>query len=194
MAQLRGACALLCTIASLSLAACSSGGLGTSFDAPKDSPFAPAVDRDAEAENPLIVGYRLGAAGEHELALKSFRRAAADQGLSTEIISAMASSNLGLGRLGQAEDLLRRATKAEDATPEDWNNLGVVLMERGKTAEATQVFRKAFAVDNGRSDSIRDNLRIALAKLENVDYGEPEEQDYKLVRRGTSDFLIRKTP
>ncbi|MEN8936131.1 MAG: hypothetical protein ABF245_14480, partial [Planktotalea arctica] len=60
--------------------------------------------------------------------------------------------------------------------------------------EATQVFRKAFAVDNGRSDSIRDNLRIALAKLENVDYGETEEQDYKLVRRGTSDFLIRKTP
>ena len=194
MAQLRGARALLCTIAALSLAACSSGGLGTSFDAAKDSPFAPDVNRSAVAEDPLIVGYRLTSAGENELALKSFRRAAADQGLTTEIISAMAAADLGLGRLGQSEDLLRRATKAEDATPEDWNNLGVVLMERGKTAEATQIFRKAFALDDGRSDSIRDNLRIALAKLENDDYNQPEEQDYKLVRRGTSDFLIRKTP
>ena len=126
--------------------------------------------------------------------MKSFRLAAADQGLTTEIISAMASANLGLGRLGQAETLLRRATEAEDTTPEDYNNLGVVLMERGKTAEATEVFKRAFALDNGRSDSIRDNLTIALAKLENVDYGKTQEQDYKLVRRGSSDFLIRKTP
>ncbi|MDG1085484.1 MAG: hypothetical protein P8P35_15515, partial [Planktotalea sp.] len=92
------------------------------------------------------------------------------------------------------ETLLRRATEAEDTTPEDYNNLGVVLMERGKTAEATEVFKRAFALDNGRSDSIRDNLTIALAKLENVDYGKTQEQDYKLVRRGSSDFLIRKTP
>ena len=192
MAHLRRASALLCLIISFALAACSSGGLGTTLGKNKGSPYAPAVKRNTLGEDPLIVGYRLSSAGEHELALKSFRRAAADQGLTTEIISAMASANLGLGRLGQAESLLRRATEAEDTTPEDYNNLGVVLMERGKTAEATQIFRKAFAIDNGRSDSIRDNLTIALAKLENVDYG--DTQDYKLVRRGTSDFLIRKTP
>ncbi|MGB7318662.1 MAG: tetratricopeptide repeat protein [Planktotalea sp.] len=191
---MRRVIALLCLTASFALAACSSGGLGATLGKTKDSPFAPEVNRNSQGEDPLIVGYRLISAGEHELALKSFRRAAADQGLTTEIISAMASANLGLGRLGQSESLLRRATNAEDATPEDWNNLGVVLMERGKTAEATQVFRKAYALDNGRSDSVRDNLRIALAKLENVDYGDTQEQDYKLVRRGTSDFLIRKTP
>lgn len=195
MAQMRRASALLCLLTSFALAACSSGGFGTSLsNKSKDSPFAPSVKRNAQGEDPLIVGHRLSAAGEHELALKSFRLAAADQGLTTEIISAMASSNLGLGRLGQAETLLRRAIKAEDTTPEDYNNLGVVLMERGKTAEATQVFKRAYALDDGRSDSIRDNLRIALAKLENVDYGGTEEEDYKLVRRGTSDFLIRKTP
>lgn len=194
MAQMRRVFALLCLTANFALAACSSGGLGATLGGAKDSPYAPASKRNAQGEDPLIVGYRLSSAGEHELALKSFRRAAADQGLTTEIISAMAAANLGLGRLGQSESLLRRATNAEDATPEDWNNLGVVLMERGKTAEATQIFRKAFALDDGRSDSIRDNLRIALAKLENVDYGDTQEQDYKLVRRGTSDFLIRKTP
>lgn len=194
MARLPRAKALLCLTIYVALAACSSGGFGTSLSNTKDSPYAPSVKRNAQGEDPLIVGHRLTAAGEHELALKSFRLAAADQGLTTEIISAMASANLGLGRLGQAETLLRRATKADDTTPEDYNNLGVVLMERGKTAEATHVFRKAYALDDGRSDSIRDNLRIALAKLENVDYGAEEEQDYKLVRRGTSDFLIRKTP
>lgn len=194
MAHLRAVRALLCMTALLAMAACSQGGLGASVASGKDSPFAPPPKLGAEGEDPLIVGYRLTAAGEHELALKSFRRAAADQGLTTEIISAMASANLGLGRLGQAEDLLRRATQAEDATPEDWNNLGVVLTEQGKTAEATQIFRKAFALDNGRSDSIRDNLRISLAKMENKSYAAEKEQDYKLVRRGTSDFLIRKTP
>lgn len=194
MAHLRGARALLCMIVTLALAACSSGGLGASLSKNNDSPFAPSVKRNAQGEDPLIVGHRLTSAGEHELALKSFRLAAADQGLTTEIISAMASANLGLGRLGQAETLLRRATDAEDSTPEDYNNLGVVLMEQGKTAEATQVFRKAYALDDGRSDSIRDNLTIALAKLENVDYGDDQQEDYKLVRRGTSDFLIRKTP
>jgi len=125
----------------------------------------------------------------------SFNRAAADQGLTTEIISAIGAANLGLGRLGQAETLMRRATQADDATPEDWNNLGVVLMERGKTAEAEQILRKAFALDNGESASIRDNLRLALAKMENTAYSgsQQQKQDYKLVRRGSSDFLIRKT-
>ncbi len=195
MARTRRATALLSATLSFALAACSSGGFGTSLSrTAKDSPFAPSVKRNAQGEDPLIVGHRLTAVGEHELALKSFRLAASDQGLTTEIISAMASANLGLGRLGQAEDLLRRATEAEDSTPEDYNNLGVVLMEQGKTAEATQIFKKAFALDDGRSDSIRENLTIALAKLENIDYGNDQEQDYKLVRRGSSDFLIRKTP
>lgn len=199
MPQLPGARALLILAAAwLSLAACTAGGFGTSggtLGPGKDSPFAPGTDKSGDEVDPLIVGYRLSAAGEHELALKSFNRAAADRGLTTEIISAFASANLGLGRLGQAEELLRRATAANDATPEDWNNLGVVLMEKGETAEAVQILRKAFALDNGESASIRDNLRLALAKMENTAYAAPqEEQNYKLVRRGSSDFLIRSTP
>ena len=55
-------------------------------------------------------------------------------------------------------------------------------------------FRRAYALDNGESDSIRDNLRLALAKLENSDYGDAQEQDYKVVRRGSGDFVIRKIP
>ena len=69
-------------------------------------------------------------------------------------------------------------------------------MERGKTAEAVQVFRKAFALDDGESTLIRDNLRKAIAKSENSVNLQSSEDDsqFKLVRRGSSDFLIRTAP
>jgi hypothetical protein len=53
------------------------------------------------------------------------------------------------------------------------------------------VFRKAYALDNGESDSIRDNLRLALANSENPDNNVDQNENYKLVRRGNSDYLIR---
>lgn len=172
------------------LAACSTGGLGAS----KDTPFAPGRATWQQAENGLDVGHRLMAAGEHELALKAFTRAALHQGLTGEVLTALGSANLGLGRLGQAEQLLRDAVKKEEFWAEPWNNLGVVLMERGKTAEAAQIFQTAYALNNGESDSIRDNLRLALAKMENPAYDGEQTQEYKLVRRGSSDYLIRRTP
>lgn len=173
------------------LAACSEGGLSASRNA--DGVFAPSVDPKGETVDGLLVGHRLIEAGQYELALDAFTRAAGEQGLNADTLSALGSANLWLGRLNQSERLLREAVEAEDTLPQVWNNLGVVLMERGKTAEAAQIFRKAFALDNGQSDAIRDNLRLALAKLENDPYGEPIEQDYKLVRRGSSDYLIRRT-
>jgi Flp pilus assembly protein TadD len=105
----------------------------------------------------------------------------------------LGSANLGLGRLGQAETLLRRAIATDEAIPETWTNRADELMEKGDTAEAEQIFRRAYALDNGESDSIRDNLRLALAKIDNADY-DVVEQDYKMVRRGSSDFLLRRIP
>lgn len=161
----------------------------------KGGPFAPGVDRRQKSDvDDFEVGNRLMQAGEYELAMDAFTRAALEQGLTPEILTGMGSANLGLGRLGQAETLLRRAVAEAEDWPEAWNNLGVVLMERGETAEAVQVFRTAYALDNGQSDSIRDNLRLALAKSENTDNTEQQTDDYKLVRRGSSDYLIRKTP
>ena len=187
----RGFARLLAPPLFLALAACSSGGLGPS----KDSPYAPGRKAGAEAVDGLLVGHRLMEAGEHELALRAFTRAAAAEGLTVDVLSALGSANIGLGRLGQAEKLLRRAIEQDDAVPEAWNNLGVVLMERDQFAEAAQIFQRAYALDDGQSDSIRDNLRLALAKTQISDYaGADEEQKYKLVRRGSSDFLIRSIP
>lgn len=159
-----------------------------------DGVYAPGVDHRKEAVNALEVGNRLLAASEYELALDAFTRAALDQGLTPDILTGMGTANLGLGRLGQSEDLLRRAVAAAPDWPEAWNNLGVVLLEQGEIGEAEQVFRRAYALDNGESDSIRDNLRLALAKSENFGDTEGQENNYKLVRRGSSDYLIRKTP
>ncbi|MFD3190690.1 tetratricopeptide repeat protein [Sedimentitalea sp. HM32M-2] len=157
-------------------------------------PYAPGVDRSKTAVDGMEVGNRLLAAGEYELALDAFTRAALDRGLTAEVLTGLGTANLGLGRLGQSEKQLRDAVAAAPDWPEAWNNLGVVLIEQGKIPEAQQIFRKAYALDNGESDSIRDNLRLALAKNEISAINTGQNQDYKLVRRSSSDYLIRKTP
>jgi Flp pilus assembly protein TadD len=156
--------------------------------------YAPGVDLSKSAENGVEVGQRLMAAGQYELAMEAFTRAALEQGLTAEILTGMGTANLGLGRLGQAEILLRRAVEKDENWPEAWNNLGVVLMEQGEITEAQHVFRKAFALDDGQNDSIRENLRVALAKSENADNTVVQNNEYKLVQRGSSDYQIRKTP
>lgn len=161
------------------------------------SSWAPGVDTSQDSEDPLLVGHRLMAAAEYELALDAFTRAALDHGLTAEILSSLGSANLGLGRLGQAEELLRRSISESPDWAEPYNNLGVVLMERGKTAEAVQILKQAYALNNGESDAIRDNLRLALEKFEDSGHSDPqgtENNKYKLVQQGGGSYAIRKTP
>ena len=153
------------------------------------SPYAPGAAR-GEGVDGLIVGHRLMAAGEYELALKAYYRAAAEHGTSVDVLSAIGSADLKLGRLGQAEQILRRAVETDETFVPAWNNLGVVLMERGKAAEAARVFQTAYALDSGESDAIRQNLRLALAKMEKPDYAPPEDKSFSLVRRGVGEYLL----
>ena len=159
-----------------------------------DGLFAPGPDLRGEAVDGVEVGNRLMEAGEFELALEAFTRAALDEGMTSDVMIGFGTANLGLGRLGQAEQLLRRATREYPDSPEAWNNLGVVLMETGKIPEAQLVFKKAYALDDGQSDSIRDNLRLALAKSEISDNSAGQSEELKLVRRGSGEYLIRQTP
>ena len=170
------------------LPACGPGG----FAASDGRVYAPGVAGEANIDG-LIVGHRLMAAGEFELALKAYTRAAGQQGLNVDTLSALGSANLQLGRLGQAERLLRLAVDEDPEFVPAWNNLGVILMERGQIGEAAQVFRRAFATDNGESDEIRDNLRLALAKLDDPGYSEANN-NFKLVRRGRGDVLLMSVP
>ncbi|MCK0138318.1 tetratricopeptide repeat protein [Aliiroseovarius sp. F47248L] len=175
-------------IACIALTACASG---SGPFAKHSSPYAPtALKRGEEAVDGLTVGHRLTAAGEHELALKAYLRAASEQGITVDVLSAIGSTNLQLGRLGQAERILRKATEMDGSFVPAWNNLGVVLMETGQIAEAARVFQIAFGLDRGQSAQIRDNLRLALAKTENPDYDQTHNDAFALVRRGTGDYLL----
>jgi Flp pilus assembly protein TadD len=177
----------------LLLSACAQtpGRLDSERVGPKPPPGTPVV---REAVDGLIVGHRLMAAGEYELALKAYSRAAGEQGLTGDVLSALGSANLRLGRLKQARRLLETAVEKDPDFVPAWNNLGVVLMELGVEGEARRVFRNAYALDNGNSDEIRTNLRLAIAKTENTAYAEDNDNKFELVRRGNGRFLLLPTP
>ena len=170
----------------IGLAACENTG---AFNSTKDDPFAPAGVGQGDYVDGLTVGHRLMEAKEYELALKAYHRAVVERGVNVDVLSAIGSANLMLGRLGQAERVLRRAIELDETFPPAWNNLGAVLMEKGAYGEASRVFRIAFALDSGRSAEIRENLRLALAKVGDPDYSAPTE-DFRLVRRGPGFYQI----
>lgn len=172
------------------LSACMGGGTG---QADLSSPYAPGIDPSGEAVDGLIVGDRLLAAGEYELAIDAYTRAALDHGLTPEIYAGIGTANLQLGRLGQAEEQLRRAAEAADTPPEVWNNLGLVLIGKGEIQEAVAILRRAYALDNGESDAIRDNLRLALAMLGQRPYDPDQEQEFQVVHSGQGFYEIRDT-
>ncbi len=175
----------------LLLTGCQHTGLENTRVGPKPPAGTPIV---TEAVDGLIVGHRLMAAGEYELALRAYSRAAAEHGMNADVLSALGSANLKLGRLNQAKRLLRRAVEQDAEHVPAWNNLGVVLAELGEDGEARSVFRNAFALDNGNSDEIRENLRLAIAKSENTSYAAVQENKFELVRRGNGRYLLLGTP
>jgi len=85
--------------------------------------------------------------------------------------------------------LRRSVTKDETSAPAS-NNLGVALMSQGDFAEARQVFRRAFVLSGGSNNEIRENLRLAIANLDNPAYDAVNQNEYKLVHRGQGDFLL----
>jgi Flp pilus assembly protein TadD len=148
-----------------------------------------------EGVDQVLVGDRLMDAGQYELALRAYYRAAAERGLDAELMTAIGSANLRLGRIGQAERQFRDALDLDDRFVPAWNNLGVALMERSEWGEARRVFERAFALDSGRSDAIRDNLRLAIARMENSVYSEDNNQNGPgLIRRGGGVFVLLANP
>jgi tetratricopeptide (TPR) repeat protein len=171
-------------VALLALSACQTSG-EFSPDGLPDRAVRPADDVDG-----LLVGHRLMAAGEYELALRAYYRSMAQQGPTVDALSAIGSADLYLGRLGQAEQMLRRAVDMDPQFIPALNNLGVVMVEKGEWGQAVHLFRTAFALDSGRSEEIRENLRLALANLDDSGYDGENNDNYALVRRGDGRFLL----
>lgn len=171
------------------MAACQSTGGLSSRDRERNAPLP--ANGHAQGVDGLLVGHRLMEAGEYDLALRAYLRAAAEQGMNVDVLSAIGSANLHLDRLGQAEQLLRRAVELDPSFVPALNNLGVVLMERGKVGEARVVFQQAFAQDSGETDSIRENLLLAIARTKKSSYTDTEEvHNFSLVRRGQGEYVL----
>jgi tetratricopeptide (TPR) repeat protein len=160
-----------------------------------EGPNAPSdANNIYEAVDGLIVGHRLMAAGEYELALRAYTRAAGEQGLNADVLSALGSANLKLGRLGQAKKLLKSAVEKDPKFVPAWNNLGIVLSSEGNLREAKRVFQLAYGLDNGNSEVIRTNLTKIIAKIENSSYTvENNKNEFDLVRRGNGRYLLLRT-
>ncbi|WP_298430157.1 tetratricopeptide repeat protein [uncultured Jannaschia sp.] len=148
---------------------------------PEDGLLPPGTAKGPGVD-PLIVGDRLLAAGEPELALESYIRAGIEgDGLTPEVQLAMATANIELGRLGQAEAQLRTLVAAEPRNARALNNLGVVLLEQGETGEAHRVFKTAFALQP--SPEIRENLRVSSSRMVIPVYDDGQDDTFTLTRR-----------
>lgn len=163
-------------------------GCGTALS--RSTPYG--ADLGRAPVDGLLVGHRLMEAGEHELALRAYLRAAAEDGINADTLAAIGSADLALGRLGQAEQILRRALELDPSFVPALNNLGVVLMEKGNAGEARAMFQRAFALDSGQSDSIRHNLKLAIARSEASVYDEPEQagDGFRLLRRDKGEYVL----
>lgn len=178
--------AILTVCVSFLLAACVPAG-----SVSRNSPYG--VDTHGESVDGMTVGHRLMASGEPELALKAYLRGAGETGINADVLSSIGSANLALGRLGQAEKILRRALELDPDFVPAVNNLGVVMMEQGKTGEARVLFQKAFALDSGETDSIRENLMLAIAQSEANVYDPIQEEQkggFRLVRQEKGKFVL----
>lgn len=128
--------------------------------------------------------------GEYELALRAYTRMIPELGATVDVLSAIGSANLKLGRLGQAETFLREAIEVDDSFVPAWNNLGVILASRGELSEARETFKVAYGLDRGESTEIRENLLLAEKKLANIAPPVEEDANFRLVRRGSGRYLL----
>lgn len=179
-------------VAALLLPACTPSGDLVGRGASVEDPLAPpglAPNAARDGVDPFIVGDRLLTAGEPELALDAYTRAAVRDGLTPEVRLSMAAANIELGRLGQAETLLRGVLKEEPKNAGALNNLGVVLLEKGEWGEAHRVLRAAFALQP--TPEIRDNLRISGTKMASRTYPDAHDENaFTLTERRGGVFTL----
>lgn len=178
---------LVCAL--IALSACQPTNFELSADK-RTGPPMPFGTQAAVAVDGLIVGHRLMDAGEFELALDAYRRAASETGVTAEVLSGMGSANLRLGRLQQARLLLEKAVEDYTDSASAWNNFGVVLINLGEYQQARRAFRVAYGLDDGNAELIRQNLILANRLVEKQTAEIAEEADFSLVRYGNGSYLL----
>jgi tetratricopeptide (TPR) repeat protein len=126
--------------------------------------------REFDPDNPDIVlalGQLLRSAGDFAQALELFRQHRQMIPDDPQALAEIGGSLIDLGRLDEAESVLRevlRQTNDVDAR----QNLGFVLASRGRLAEGIREYEQALAQDPNRED-VRTNLAVALIRVGRLD-------------------------
>ena len=150
----------------------------------------PGTVRITEAVDGLDVGHNMMSAGEYELALDAYTRSIEDHGMNADVLSAIGSANLRLGRVYQAHRFLERAVELDENFAAAWNNLGVANIALRDYPDARGAFERAFALDNVDSEEIRQNLILALGLLSDSLQETADDTQFFLVRRGAGRYLL----
>jgi len=107
-----------------------------------------AVDQGQSRESLEALAHRLRDASHHQEALAVYDRMLIEDANDSEALVGRANILLDLdrgGNLGEAEELLRKATEVSPGDPVPWNDLGLVLAEQGRFSEALACYEKAKA-------------------------------------------------
>ncbi|HUF55768.1 MAG TPA: tetratricopeptide repeat protein [Thermohalobaculum sp.] len=170
------------------LAGCASSGVTLP---PVEDPAERALAQRGDTW--LVLGKRLLAAGEHDLAMEAFERSLVAEGPSAQAMT-------GAGLAAEAQGLLTMAAryfeKARDLAPDSvvaHNNLGVVLFRLGEPYQARQAFQAAFALSDGASPMALQNLRLSeevIAEREAALAVVDPATNFRVDRRGSSEFKL----
>jgi len=150
-------------------------------------------------ENPGVLGnlaQAYFALGQYEQARESFRKASRLDPRAVQFQLGVANSLAMQGKLSDAEHLLRRQAGRFPNHALVWHNLGNVLRDLARPAEALDCFRKALSFDPRLVDA-RNNLGGVLHALERFDAAEREYRacvamapDYALAKCNLGSVLI----
>lgn len=141
-------------------------------------------------EEALTRGLTAAALGDHERALTFYARGRLGRTDDARLLAAQGESARALGRVNQAEPLLRRALAADPDLPAAWNALGLLLLDTDRAPAAVRAFERAFALTRGNSAAIRSNLSRAMEIRDAAGYADPEEASATLTYRGGGDYLL----
>lgn len=163
-----------------------------------DARFEPPPERrPAPGDSYLALGTRLLAVNEPAMAMKAFAASLSAEGVSAE---AMTGAGMAAERQGLLTTARRYFEHARDLAPGSataHNNLGVVLFRLREYDAAAAAFRSALALSDGGSEAARRNLErteAVLAGLGEEEGGEESAISQRVVRLGTSAFLLTEAP
>ena len=156
------------------------------------APATPATSEPRQPVSSLLLGNRLLAAREPDLAMKAYLTSMNVEGISAEAMTGAGIAAQQQGLLTSARRYFEQARRLAPDSATAHNNLGVVLYMLKEYYPARNAFRTAYALSSGKSEMAERNLNRteeAIALLEEVDEADPAIS-HDLIRLGTSEFRL----